>query len=86
MGEQGGYFIWRNQELDASRDAWLALYQALSLEDQHHLMDGRRADTEMSLQVGFCWRAAEDAGIGMDEGEILALLGGESGYRGFHVT
>ncbi len=27
----------------------------------------------MALHVGFGWRAAEDAGIGVDEGQILAL-------------
>ena len=38
------------------------------------MVDGRRADTEMSLQVGFGGRPAKDAGIGIDEGQILTLF------------
>jgi len=49
-------------------------------------VNGRRADAEVLLQVGFGGRAAEDAGIGVDEGEVLALLGGEGWDRGVHVT
>ena len=51
-------------------------------------MNGWRADAEVALQIGFGGRATEDAGIGMDEGEILALLGGEAWFwdRGVHVT
>jgi hypothetical protein len=33
------------------------------------------------LQVGFGWWPAEDAAIGIDEGEVLALLFGEGGKR-----
>ena len=51
-------------------------------------MDGWWADAEVTLQIGLGGRAAEDAGIGVDEGEILALLGGEAGSTGHsvHVT
>ena len=40
-------------------------------------MDGRRRDLEVSLHVGFCGCAAIDLGIGVDEGQILTLLGRE---------
>ncbi|MGB8364168.1 MAG: hypothetical protein WCE20_06495 [Rhizomicrobium sp.] len=86
MGDQGWQFFGLDQEFDASRDARLALYQPYSFEGQHHLMDGRRTDAEMALQVGFGWRASENAGIGVDEGEVLALLGSEDRDRGVHVT
>jgi hypothetical protein len=43
-------------------------------------------DEEVALHVGFGWSAAEDAGIGMDEGKILALFGGEGRDRGVRVT
>ena len=36
---------------------------------------------EMALHVGFGRRPAEDAAIGVDEGQILALLLGEAGSR-----
>lgn len=51
-------------------------------------MDGRWADAEVTLQISFGGRAAEDAGIGMHEGEVLALLGGEAWFWdcGVHVT
>jgi hypothetical protein len=49
-------------------------------------MDGRRAYAEVPLQIGFGRSAAEDTGIGVDEGEVLALLGGEGWDRGVHVT
>jgi hypothetical protein len=40
----------------------------------------------VTLQIGFGGRSAEDAGIGMDKGEVLALLGGEGWDRSVHVT
>ena len=43
-------------------------------------MDRRRGDLEMALHVGFGGRLADDAGIGVDEGEVLALLIGEAGF------
>ena len=51
-------------------------------------MDRRWADTEMTLQIGFGGGTTEDAGISVDEGEVLALLGGEVWFwdRGVHVT
>jgi hypothetical protein len=41
-------------------------------------MDRRRADAEMALHIGFGGGTTKDAGISVDEGEILALLGGEA--------
>ena len=38
------------------------------------MVDGWRADTEMSLQVGFGGGPTEDARIGINEGQILTLL------------
>jgi hypothetical protein len=88
LREQDGQFFWRDQQLDASGGAGFSPDQSGAFECKHHLMDGRRADAEVALQVGFGGRAAEDAGIGMDESKVLALLGGEawSGGRGIHVT
>jgi hypothetical protein len=37
-------------------------------------MDGWGTDAEMALHIGFGGRAAEHASIGMNEGQILALL------------
>ena len=37
-------------------------------------MDRGRADAEVSLHVGFGWRATEHQGVGVDEGQILTLL------------
>ena len=77
-----------DEELDAARDAWLSANEALTFEGKHHLMDGRRGDGEEALHVGFGRRAAGEEHVGMDEGQILALLGGEGWFwdRGVHVT
>jgi hypothetical protein len=40
-----------DEQLDASRDAWLASDQFPAFERQH-LMDGRRTDREEALHVG----------------------------------
>ena len=37
-------------------------------------MDGWRGDAEVPLHIRFGGRAAEESAVGMDEGEILALL------------
>lgn len=88
MSEKGWQFFWLDQQLDASSNAGLSPDQSRALQSDHHLVDGRRADAEMALQIGFCGSAAEDADIGVDEGQILALLGGEARLwdRGVHVT
>jgi hypothetical protein len=53
--------------------------RAFAFERENHLMDGGRSDAEVFLDVGFGGRASVDAGVGIDEGEVLALLGGEAG-------
>ena len=45
-------------------------------------MHGRRADLEMALHIGLGGGPAMDARVGIDEGEVLALLIGEAGSRG----
>ena len=54
----------------------------------HHLMDGWWGDSEEALDVGFGGWAAHDEQIGMNEGQVLALLVGEGGFwdREVHVT
>jgi hypothetical protein len=70
-----------NQQFDASGDAGFALDEAGAFEGEHHLVNRWRGDAEVPLQVGFGWWPAEDAAIGIDEGEVLALLFGEGGKR-----
>jgi len=45
---------------------------------EHHLVDGRRRDLEVRLQLGLRRGSAVDLGVVVDEREILALLGGEA--------
>ncbi len=40
-------------------------------------MDRRRRYLEVPLHVGLGGRASMDPGVGVNEGQILALLGGE---------
>ena len=86
LGKHGGQSLWLDQQLDASSGARRSPDQACAFESEHHLVDGWWSDAEVTLHVGFGWSAAEDAGIGMDEGKILALFGGEGRDRGVHVT
>lgn len=67
-----------DEEIDASRDAWLSADEAVAFEAEDHLMDRRWADTEMTLHVGFGRRLTEHARLDVDEGQIVALLFGEA--------
>ena len=73
-----GKFSGSNEEFDASGDAGLAADQAGSFEGEDHLVDRGWADAEMALHVGFGGWASEHVRIGVDEGQILALLFGEA--------
>ena len=59
-------------------DARLSADEAVALEAEHHLVDRRRGDAEVTLHVGFGRRLSEHARIDVDEGQILALLFGEA--------
>ena len=72
----------RDEEFDASCDAWLASDQAGALEGKNHLVNRWRCDLEMALHVGLGRRAPEQPRIGIDEGQVLALLVGEGGRAG----
>ena len=52
--------------------------EGVSFEGDDHLVDRRRADAEVALDVGFGGRASEHVGIGMDEGQVMTLLLGEA--------
>jgi DNA-binding transcriptional LysR family regulator len=73
-GLQGRQSAGLDQDFDGAGDAGGASDQPGALQGEHHLVDGRRGDAEVALQVGFGGRAAEHLGVGMDEGEVLALL------------
>ena len=66
-----------NEQFDAAGDARVTPDRPATFQCEHHLMGGGRSNVEVALDVGLGGRAAEDAAIGMDEGQILALLGGE---------
>ena len=66
-----------NEDFDASGDAGLTSDQAGSFEGEDHLVDRGWADAEMALHVGFGRRPPEHARVGVDEGQVLALLFGE---------
>ena len=61
---------------------WSAADQSCAFERENHLVDGRRGDAEVPLHIGFGRRAPMQPRIGVDEGQILALLGREAGLGG----
>lgn len=77
-----------NQQLDAASDTGLALDETQACEGEHHLMDGRRTDAEMVLQVCFGGWTAEHLGISVNEGQVLALLLGKRWFwvRSAHLA
>ena len=85
MAEDGQAFG-GDQHLDASREAGLTPDQACALEGEHHLVHGRWADLEVALHVGLGRRTAMDARVGVDEGQVLALLVGEAGSQDIRHT
>ena len=65
--------------MDAPWLSRLSSDEALSFEGDDHLMDRWRRDLEVALHVGFGGGSSVDPGVGIDEGEILALFFGEPG-------
>ena len=60
---------------------------SFAFEGEHHLMDGGWSDSEEALDVGLSGWAAHDEQIGMNEGQVLALLVGERFWnRAVHAT
>jgi hypothetical protein len=62
----GSRIFWRNEQFDASGDAWLAADEAGSFEVEDHLVDRRWADAEVLLHVGLGLRRR---GAGKDRQE-----------------
>ena len=60
----------------------LASDQAVSFESDDHLVNRWRADLEVALHVGFGRRAAKHSQVCVDEGQVLALLFGETLFAG----
>ena len=70
MAEDGQVFG-GEEHLDAARQPWLAADQAEALQREHHLVHGGRTDPEMALHVGLGRGTAMDAGVGVNEGQVL---------------
>ena len=77
-GPQGRQAFRLNEQFDITRDAWAASDECSALEGQDHLVDRGRGDMEVALQVGLGGRTAHHQRVGVDEGQILALLFGEA--------
>ena len=63
-----------DEDIDASRDAWLSADEAITFEADDHLVDRRWADAEVALHVGFGRGLSEHARIDIDEGQVMALF------------
>jgi transposase len=73
-----------NEHFDASSGARLSPDEPCAFERKHHLVDRRRADSEILLHVGFGRRPAVQARVCVDKRQILALLG-RGGCRATHA-
>ena len=67
-----------NEDLDASGDAGLTPNEAIAFEGHDHLVNRGRADLKVVLHVGLGGWTPEHVRIGVDEGEVLALLFGKA--------
>ena len=74
-----------NEQFDAAGGPRLPSDEAGSFERQHHLVNRRWADAKILLHVGFGRRAAVQARVEVDKGQILALLGREGFCRATHA-
>ena len=52
--------------------------EAISFERHDHLVDRGRGDLKVALHIGLGGRASEHMRVGIDEGQVLALLFGEA--------
>ncbi len=74
--------MWGHKELDASGKAGLTSNETVSFKGDDHLMNRRRTDLEMTLDVCFGRWTPKHVRIGIDEGQVLALLLGEGAVFG----
>jgi hypothetical protein len=61
------------EQLNASCFARLTLNETGFFQGQHHLVHRRCGHLEVPTHIGFRRRAFEDPGIGVNEGQVLAL-------------
>lgn len=74
-----------DQHFDASCYSGPPFDERGSFESQHHLMNGRWADAEILLHVGFSRRPSVQAHIGVGKRQILPLLRREGFCRSTHA-
>ena len=65
---------WLDQHLAGACDAGPASDQTSALQGEHHLVDRRRADAEVALQVGFGGRAAEHDGQAHRAAQVRTVM------------
>jgi len=79
---QSRQVLWPHQEADGSRLPWFSFDEAVALQGFNHVVNGRRGNQEVALQIGLSRSLAVDLSVVVDEGEVLALFGGEGGCNG----
>ena len=68
------------EQLNAAGGARRSLDEAFPFEGENHLVDRGRAHAEMPLNVPFRGGPTEDDRIGINVGQVLALLWCEIGH------
>lgn len=79
VGFQEWQVLGRHEDFDAARDPGLSADEASAFEGENHLVDGWRGDAEVVLHLMFGGWSPMDPGVGVDEGQILSLLGRKAG-------
>ena len=68
VSAQGRQGVGVDEHFDTAGDARLSSDEPAALEREDHLVDGRRADMESALQIGFGRGPTDHLSIGIDKG------------------
>jgi hypothetical protein len=74
---QSRQILRRDKETNGARLPRLSFDEPIAFQGLDHIVDRRRGDPEIVLQVRLRWRAAVDLGVVVDECQILTLFCGE---------
>ena len=78
---EDGQEVWREEELEGTRNSGLTTDETALLKLEDHPVDGGWGDLEEALHVGFGGGTTVDLRVRVDESQVLALKGRERGVQ-----